>query len=423
MIKGKVKIAANKDEVKEGETLVSVTGGEGFYVQGMVNELNLANIQVGDTVHIMNYMNGMSYEGTILNISDVPTVTSNFSENPNESGYAFTVHIDAGAELNLGDYVEISYGAGGTPEEGGKIYIDKMYVREEDGESYMFIAVDGKLKKQVVKTGKTLYGWCIEIQEGLGMEDYVAFPYGKLAKNGTKVNMPEGENTGGGGETHDRLGFLGGREMLENIRLAFAGVWTHKLRSCLTMLGIIIGIASIIAISSTIMGTNEQIKQNLIGAGNNAVEIQLYQNDYPMDMDQGNIPMGVPEISQDTLQQVRELSEVEAAAKFYKRNIYSGIFHGQNSFSNGFLYGIDGSYLSVYGYQLQQGRGFTEADYDGSSKVVLLDKAAADALFLGANPVGAPLKSKVSLLRWWALWRKAANFGLSSIRWKITITT
>ena len=198
MIKGKVKIAANKDEVKEGETLVSVTGGEGFYVQGMVNELNLANIQVGDTVHIMNYMNGMSYEGTILNISDVPTVTSNFSENPNESGYAFTVHIDAGAELNLGDYVEISYGAGGTPEEGGKIYIDKMYVREEDGESYMFIAVDGKLKKQVVKTGKTLYGWCIEIQEGLGMEDYVAFPYGKLAKNGTKVNMPEGENTGGG---------------------------------------------------------------------------------------------------------------------------------------------------------------------------------------------------------------------------------
>ena len=176
--------------------------------------------------------------------------------------------------------------------------------------------------------------------------------------------------------------------MLENIRLAFAGVWTHKLRSCLTMLGIIIGIASIIAISSTIMGTNEQIKQNLIGAGNNAVEIQLYQNDYPMDMDQGNIPMGVPEISQDTLQQVRELSEVEAAAKFYKRNIYSGIFHGQNSFSNGFLYGIDGSYLSVYGYQLQQGRGFTEADYDGSSKVVLLDKAAADALFLGANPVG-----------------------------------
>ena len=81
--------------------------------------------------------------------------------------------------------------------------------------------------------------------------------------------------------------------MLENIRLAFSGIWTHKLRSCLTMLGIIIGIASIIAISSTIMGTNEQIKQNLIGAGNNAVEIQLYQDDYLLDMDYGNIPQGL----------------------------------------------------------------------------------------------------------------------------------
>ena len=57
--------------------------------------------------------------------------------------------------------------------------------------------------------------------------------------------------------------------MLENIRLSFQGIWGHKMRSVLTMLGIIIGIGSIIAIVSTIKGTNEQIKQNLVGAGNN----------------------------------------------------------------------------------------------------------------------------------------------------------
>ena len=57
--------------------------------------------------------------------------------------------------------------------------------------------------------------------------------------------------------------------MIENIRLAFQGIWGHKLRSVLTMLGIIIGIAAIITIVSTIKGTNEQIKENLIGAGNN----------------------------------------------------------------------------------------------------------------------------------------------------------
>ena len=55
--------------------------------------------------------------------------------------------------------------------------------------------------------------------------------------------------------------------MSENIRLALKGIWSHRLRSFLTMLGVIIGIASIIAIISTIKGTNEQIMQNLIGAG------------------------------------------------------------------------------------------------------------------------------------------------------------
>ena len=45
--------------------------------------------------------------------------------------------------------------------------------------------------------------------------------------------------------------------MFENIRLAFQGIWSHKLRSVLTMLGIIIGIAAIITIVSTIKGTNE----------------------------------------------------------------------------------------------------------------------------------------------------------------------
>ena len=72
--------------------------------------------------------------------------------------------------------------------------------------------------------------------------------------------------------------------MLENIRLAFQGIWSHKLRSILTMLGIIIGIAAIITIVSTIKGTNDQIKENLIGAGNNVVTVNLNQNGYPYDM-------------------------------------------------------------------------------------------------------------------------------------------
>ena len=74
--------------------------------------------------------------------------------------------------------------------------------------------------------------------------------------------------------------------MLENIRLSFQGVWSHRLRSFLTMLGIIIGIAAIIAIVSTIKGTNEQIKKNLIGSGTNTTTVQLTEEgNYPAEME------------------------------------------------------------------------------------------------------------------------------------------
>ena len=78
--------------------------------------------------------------------------------------------------------------------------------------------------------------------------------------------------------------------MLENINLAFQGVWSHKLRSFLTMLGFIIGIAAIITIVSTIQGTNEQIKQNLIGAGNNVVRVQLTQDGNQVELGYMTLP-------------------------------------------------------------------------------------------------------------------------------------
>ena len=116
--------------------------------------------------------------------------------------------------------------------------------------------------------------------------------------------------------------------MIENIRLSFQGIWAHKMRSFLTMLGIIIGIASIISIVSTIKGTNEQIKQNLIGAGNNVTRIQLYHStdgNYPYTMDEG-IPDGVPLITEETMGAILDLPEVESAAAYNKRSYNASFF-------------------------------------------------------------------------------------------------
>lgn len=78
------------------------------------------------------------------------------------------------------------------------------------------------------------------------------------------------------------------------------------------MLGIIIGIASIISIASTIQGTNEQIKQNLIGAGNNNVDVRLYQGESEYWMDNG-LPDNISVISDEQKEQIRSLEGVESA--------------------------------------------------------------------------------------------------------------
>ncbi len=180
--------------------------------------------------------------------------------------------------------------------------------------------------------------------------------------------------------------------MLENIREAFDGIWSHKLRSTLTMLGIIIGIASIIAISSTIMGTNEQIKSNLVGAGNNTVEIRLYQGDYPLETGWQPVPEYVTPLDRSILEPIRELESVEAASFYYQRDAYGTIWYGREGLTQGTIYGVDENYLSVYGYVLRSGRDFLPRDFEQCRKVALIDRSVSDSLFLGKNPVGKTIE-------------------------------
>lgn len=174
--------------------------------------------------------------------------------------------------------------------------------------------------------------------------------------------------------------------MFENIRLAFQGIWSHMMRSFLTMLGIIIGIASIIAIVSTIKGTSEQIKEDLIGAGSNTVNIYLYEGDNQYDADYGNAS-NVPLLTEAVKEDVRDLEHVENAT-FYYNSSSASIYNNNNSLQGGSVYGIDVNYLNTCGYVIQSGRGFVEKDYDNYNKVALIDDNAAQNLFPSENPIG-----------------------------------
>ncbi len=183
--------------------------------------------------------------------------------------------------------------------------------------------------------------------------------------------------------------------MIENIRLSFQGIWSHKLRSFLTMLGIIIGIASIISIVSTIKGTNEQIKENLIGAGNNVVRVQLYRNDYdyPYDMENEGIPEGIPQISEDISNAVLDLPDVLSAAVYNRRTSYNNSFYfGNTELSGCEVFGIDNAYFSTCGYTVKRGRTFVPKDFQDFRAVAVIDNDTAKTLFQGEEPIGQAIE-------------------------------
>lgn len=179
--------------------------------------------------------------------------------------------------------------------------------------------------------------------------------------------------------------------MFESISQALQSVFAHKLRSFLTMLGIIIGIASIITIISSIKGTNEQIKENLIGAGNNVVTVQLYQNEMQYDMMYNQNPTGVSVIEEDAREELCKLDGVREVS-FYRSREYAENVYYLNIAFNGNVYGIDRNYFSVNDYSIWQGRNFTEHDFENVRKVAILDETAAKTLFGSEDPVGKTIE-------------------------------
>lgn len=188
-VDGFVKTAGDPEEfTQDGTAFLVVTGDEGLYVSGTINELLLSEVAVGMVIMGNSWESGMTFEATITEISDYPVSGNAMGDgNPNASYYAYTAYIEDSSALRNGEYVDLTIST--EQSETGGIFIEKAYVREENGKPYCMIADEnGRLKKQYVVTGRTVYGSAIEIKSGLSEEDMIAFPYGKNAVEGAVVS-------------------------------------------------------------------------------------------------------------------------------------------------------------------------------------------------------------------------------------------
>lgn len=172
------------------EPLVKISAGGGYYVQGSIGEFKLNEIQIGQKVEIMSYETGITCTGEITAISEYPSSDMYYysSGNSNVSYYPYTVFIEDAADLKTGEGVSMMLES--TAQEENGFYLDNMFIRTEKGESYVYVqAEDGTLQKQVVRTGKSLWGSYTQILSGLSMDMNIAFPYGSSVVEGASTEV------------------------------------------------------------------------------------------------------------------------------------------------------------------------------------------------------------------------------------------
>ena len=187
-IDGVVKTLADQDESRaNGTPFMVVSGGGGYYIQGSLSELELESIRVGQHVTVISWMNYNEIDAEIVEISEYPNTNGyNWTNgNPNVSYYPFTVFVNEDAALQVDEYVSIRYSAA---ENSSGIYLEKPFVLSEGSKSFVYVKDEnGQLEKREVATGRYLWGSYVEILDGLTMDDYVAFPYGKTVKDGANA--------------------------------------------------------------------------------------------------------------------------------------------------------------------------------------------------------------------------------------------
>ncbi len=185
---GKVVTVGNLEEAAEGDVLLTVTGEETYQVTIYVNEYSLDTMTPGTLLNITAYESGVMCQARISSVSDSPAEGfSSYGGNPNSSWYQATADItEPNGELIVGEYCEAVLSE--DAEDDG-IYLELAYVRSDDGGSYvMAVGEEGLLEKRYVKTGQIMWGYVIEILEGLTQEDRIAVPYGKNIREGAPVN-------------------------------------------------------------------------------------------------------------------------------------------------------------------------------------------------------------------------------------------
>lgn len=172
-------------------------------------------------------------------------------------------------------------------------------------------------------------------------------------------------------------------------KIAFRAIAANKLRSFLTMLGIIIGVASVIAMMAIGQGSKKSIQANIAEMGSNMIMIRPGQDKGPGGAQQDASDMQTLKLKDyETLkEQSKYLSAISPSVNA------SGQFINGNNNTPSTIYGISPDYMEIRQLKIEDGEMFTDEDIKTSAKVCVIGKTVADNLFTnGEDPVGKVIR-------------------------------
>lgn len=179
-------------------------------------------------------------------------------------------------------------------------------------------------------------------------------------------------------------------KILESFRSAVTALMANKMRSVLTMLGVIIGVGFVILLVSLGTGAREEITSNIQGMGSNMIMIAPFNIDLSGGLSNMQSQQGAMLAANSLkMQNVEDLRKVvddpdQVNALFQKS---ATAFNGNNKWS-GVIMGAGVSYMKSGGVEIKRGRLFTNSEEDSASLVAIIGPTVEKALFDEVDPVG-----------------------------------
>ena len=194
----------------------------------------------------------------------------------------------------------------------------------------------------------------------------------------------------------------------ENVGLALDSLRVAKLRSALTILGVVIGVSCVMAMASIVSGIQRQILNTIQIAGPSTFYVMKVFSQTPLNPD--NLPRWVrvrPNLSWEEAERIRSLPEIQYAslwAQVFNRVEYAGTRTG-----TGVITGADGGFTDIYGGDLVEGRWFTQSEENAGSAVAVLETDIATKLFGAIDPIDKLVRIGGRPARVIGLYQQAAN--------------